>query len=123
MGKNENDILTSRNEILRYFGLKTTTEIIQENTEPLLFQPQQEVSIMKNEFDKKSTDPRTGVSPNSPPNNSVNSCEPAKSSQTETVASTKVTRVNFLTGKPDRNKLIFVFVQNQKIIISSWSKS
>jgi len=48
--KNENDILTSKNEILRSFGLKTTTEIIQENTEPLLFQPQQEVSIMKNEW-------------------------------------------------------------------------
>merc|ERR1711988_667478 len=47
--KIENDILTSKNEILRSFGLKTTTEIIQENTEPLLFQPQQEVSIMKNE--------------------------------------------------------------------------
>merc|ERR1712156_432148 len=48
--KNENDILTSKNEILRSFGLKTTTEIIQENTEPLLFQTQQEVSIMKNEW-------------------------------------------------------------------------
>merc|ERR1712062_201701 len=48
--KNENDILTSKNEILRSFGLKTTTEIIQENTEPLLFQPQQEASIMKNEW-------------------------------------------------------------------------
>merc|ERR1711902_416904 len=48
--KNENDILTSKNEILRSFGLKTTTEIIQENSEPLLFQPQQEVSIMKNEW-------------------------------------------------------------------------
>merc|ERR1712156_141359 len=48
--KNENDILTSKNENLRSFGLKTTTEIIQENTEPLLFQPQQEVSIMKNEW-------------------------------------------------------------------------
>merc|ERR1711879_657652 len=48
--KYENDILTSKNEILRSFGLKTTTEIIQENTEPLLFQPQQEVSIMKNEW-------------------------------------------------------------------------
>jgi len=48
--KNENDILTSKNEILRSFGLKTTTEIIQENTEPLLFQPQQEASIMKKEW-------------------------------------------------------------------------
>merc|ERR1719273_2789485 len=48
--KNENDILTSKNEILRSFGLKITTEIIQENTEPLLFQPQQEVSIMKNQW-------------------------------------------------------------------------
>merc|ERR1711879_1101565 len=48
--KNENDILTSKNEILRSFGLKTTTEIIQENNEPLLFQPQQEVSIMKKEW-------------------------------------------------------------------------
>merc|ERR1712119_45015 len=38
-----------KNEILRSFGLKTTTEIIQENTEPLLFQPQQ-ASIMKNEW-------------------------------------------------------------------------
>merc|ERR1711988_1089767 len=47
--KNENDILTSKNEILRSFGLKTTTEIIQENTEPLLFLPQQQASIMKNE--------------------------------------------------------------------------
>merc|ERR1711988_276952 len=48
--KEENDILTSKNEILRSFGLKTTTEIIQENTEPLLFQPQQEASIMKKEW-------------------------------------------------------------------------
>merc|ERR1711988_1843288 len=48
--KNENDVLTSKNEILRSFGLKTTTEIIHENSEPLLFQPQQEVSIMKNEW-------------------------------------------------------------------------
>merc|ERR1739836_313460 len=30
--KNGNDILTSKNEILRSFGLKTTTEIIQETS-------------------------------------------------------------------------------------------
>merc|ERR1712116_95324 len=53
-----------------------------------------------------STDPRTGVSPSSPPNNLPTTCEAVKSTQTETVSSTKVTRVNFLTGKPDKNKLI-----------------
>ena len=47
--KNENDILTSKNEILRSFGLKTqTSEMIQENTEPL-FQSQT-TKIMKNEW-------------------------------------------------------------------------
>merc|ERR1712088_1166563 len=50
MLKEKNRNLESINEELRSFGLKTTTEIIQENTEPLLFQPQQEVSIMKNEW-------------------------------------------------------------------------
>ena len=48
--KNENDILTSKNEILRSFGLKTqTSEIIQENTESMIFQSQT-TKIMKNEW-------------------------------------------------------------------------
>merc|ERR1712048_398076 len=56
---------------------------------------------------KRSTDPRTGVSPNSPPSNSPSSCETAKSSQTETLVNTKVTKVNSPTGKPDKlNKFI-----------------
>merc|ERR1712150_147107 len=47
--KNENGILTSKNEILRSFGLKTTSEIIQENTEPSMLFQSQTTKIMKNE--------------------------------------------------------------------------
>jgi hypothetical protein len=48
--KNENGILTSKNEILRSFGLKTTSEIIQENTEPSMLFQSQTTKIMKNEW-------------------------------------------------------------------------
>merc|ERR1711993_45220 len=37
--RNENDVLTSKNEILRSFGLKTTSEIIQEKNAAMSFQP------------------------------------------------------------------------------------
>merc|ERR1711976_728086 len=68
--------------------------------------------------DKRSTDPRTGVSPSSPLRSSATTCERARSSQTETAANTRVTRARSPIGRldrPSKQKKTKMFNQSSQI--------